>query len=115
MRTVVAVCVCVVIPFILDVRLVDIPAGVTREKGHLEFFVHLPSAVLASIFLARRIQPFLSLVDHEVEFYVVTNQSFSTWAFFRYVSFFVRKNSSSCDCTDIRTHVPTSEGFEVTN
>ena len=29
--------------------------------------------------------------------------------------FFVRKNSSSCDCTEIRIHVPTSEGFEVTN
>ena len=24
-----------------------------------------------------------------------------------------RKNPSSCDCTGIRTHVPTSEGFEV--
>ena len=29
--------------------------------------------------------------------------------------FFVKKNPSSCDCTKIRTHVPTSEGFEVTN
>ena len=29
--------------------------------------------------------------------------------------FFVRKNPNSCDCTEIRTHVPTSEGFEVTN
>ena len=29
--------------------------------------------------------------------------------------FFVRKNPSSCDCTYIRTHVPMSEGFEVTN
>ena len=28
---------------------------------------------------------------------------------------FVRTNPSSCDCTEIRTHVPTSEGFEVTN
>ena len=28
---------------------------------------------------------------------------------------FVRKYLSSCDCTEIRTHVPTSEGFEVTN
>ena len=27
----------------------------------------------------------------------------------------MRKNPSSCDCTEIRTHVPTSEGFEVTN
>ena len=60
-------CVCVVIPFILDVRLVDVPAGVTQEKGHTGF-LHFPSAVLALIFLARRIQPSLSLVDREVDF-----------------------------------------------
>ena len=59
--------VCVVIPFILDARLVDVPAGVTQEEGHTRF-LHLPSAVSALIFLARRIQPFLSLVDREVEF-----------------------------------------------
>ena len=50
---------------------VIIPAGVTApEEGHTEFFVqHLPCAVHALIFLARRIhQPFLSHVDHEVEF-----------------------------------------------
>ena len=29
--------------------------------------------------------------------------------------FFVSKNLSSCDDTEIRTHVPTSESFEVTN
>ena len=68
--------------FILDVRFVDVPAGVTQEEGHTGF-LHLPSAVLALIYLARRIQPFFSLVDREVEFYVLTNQSFSTcWAFF---------------------------------
>ena len=66
------VCVCVVIPFILDVRFVDVPAGVTQEKGHTGF-LHLPSAVLALIFFARRIfQPFLSLVDREVEFCTLT-------------------------------------------
>ena len=45
--------------------LLDVPAGVThvQEEGHAELLVHLPSAVLALIFLARRIQPFLSLVD----------------------------------------------------
>ena len=82
-------CVCViVIRFILDVRLVHVPAGVTQEEGH-KGFLRLPSAMLASIFLARRFQPFLSLVDREVEFCVLTNQSFSTpWAFF---FFFVRK------------------------
>ena len=55
--------VCVVIPFILDVRVVDVPAGVTQEEGHTGF-LHLPSAVLALVIIARRIQPpFLSLVD----------------------------------------------------
>ena len=52
----------------------DVPAGVTQEEGHTGFFlIHLPSAVRALIFVARRIQPFLSLVDREVEFCVLTN------------------------------------------
>ena len=45
----------------------DVPAGVTQEEGHTGFFIHL-FAVRALIFLARRIQPCLSLVDCEVEF-----------------------------------------------
>ena len=61
----------------------DVPAGVTQEEGHRGFFIHLPSAVRALIFLARRIQPFLSPVDREVEFCVPTISAFSTrWAFF---------------------------------
>ena len=53
----------------------DVPAGVTQKEGHTGFFFHLPSALRALIFLARRIQPlFLSLVDHEVEF-LRTNDS----------------------------------------
>ena len=57
-------CVCVVILFILDVRLAcgRIPAGITREEGHTGF-LHRRSAVLALIFIARRIQLSLSLVD----------------------------------------------------
>ena len=51
----------------------DVPAGVTQEEGHTGFLIHLPSAVRALIFVARRIQPFLSLVDSEVEFCVLTN------------------------------------------
>ena len=39
----------------------DVPAGVTQEEGHTRFSIHLLSAVRAFIFLARRIQPFLSL------------------------------------------------------
>ena len=85
----------------------DVPAGVTQEEGHTGF-LHFSSAVLSLIFIAKMIQPFLSLVDREVEFCVPTNQSFSTsWAFFFF--FFVRKNLSSCDCIEIRTHVSTSE------
>ena len=46
----------------------DVPVEVTQEEGHAGFFIHLPSPVRALIFLARRVQPFLSLVDHELEF-----------------------------------------------
>ena len=66
----VCVCVCVFFPFILDVRLVDVPAEVAQEEGHTGFLIHLPSEVLGLIFLARRIQPFLSHVDCEAEFCV---------------------------------------------
>ena len=44
----------------------DVPAGVTQEEGHTGFLIHLLSAVRAFVFLARRIQPFLSLVNREV-------------------------------------------------
>ena len=50
----------------------DVPAGVTQEEGHTGLFIHLPSATRALISLARRIQPFLSLVDREVDFFVLT-------------------------------------------
>ena len=65
------VCVCVVIPFVMDVRLVDAPAGVTQ--GHTGF-LHLPSAVLAFILIAtQKDSAVLSLVDRKVEFYVPMN------------------------------------------
>ena len=74
--TVVTVCVRVCVfsshPFWTSSSL-DVPAGVTQEEGHTGFLIHLPSAVRALIFVARRIQPFLSLVDREVEFCVLTN------------------------------------------
>ena len=72
--TTVCVCVCVFSshPFWTSSSL-DVPAGVTQEEGHSGFLIHLPSAVRALIFVARRIQPFLSLVDREVEFCVLTN------------------------------------------
>ena len=70
-----SVYVCVVITLlILDVILLaDAPAGVTQEEGHTGFFRLPSSAVLALIFLARRIQLSLSLVDRDVLFCVPTN------------------------------------------
>ena len=62
----VCVCVCVFFPFILDIKFVG-----RTSRGHTGFLIHLLSAVRALIFLARRIQPFLSLVDREVEFCVL--------------------------------------------
>ena len=52
----------------------DVPAGVTQEQGHTGLH-HLPSAVLALMFLAENIQPLLSLLDREVEFCVRINRS----------------------------------------
>ena len=87
-----AVCVCVFSSHSFWTSM-DVPAGVTQEEGNTGFSIHLLSAVRALIFLARRIQPFLSLVDREVEFCVLTIESFSTrWAFlFSFFSFSVRK------------------------
>ena len=77
----VCVCLCIVIPVILDLRLLDAPAEVTQEEG-LTVFLHLPPAVLALIFITRRVQLFLSLVDRAVEFCVPADLSFSVccWA-----------------------------------
>ena len=62
-----------VIPFILDVRLVDVyQPGLHMEEGHTGLFLHLPSAVLALIFIARRIQPPPFLIDRDVEYCVPT-------------------------------------------
>ena len=69
----IVLCVCVFFPSIWTSSSLDVPAGVTQEEGHTGFLIHLPSAVRALIFVARRIQPFLSLVDREVEFCVQTN------------------------------------------
>ena len=65
------VCVCF-LPIYSGPGLLDVPAGVTQEEGHTGFLVHLSPAVLALIFLARRIQPFLSLFDREDDFCVLT-------------------------------------------
>ena len=78
----------------------DVPAGVTQEEGHTGFLIHLLSAVHALMFLARRIQPFRSLVDREVEFCVLT-----ILIVLHPSSFLVRKIPF---CRD-RTHVPTCQ------
>ena len=46
----VCVCVCVVIPFILDVKLVDARAGVTQEEGHTQDFPTFLSRCLPYFF-----------------------------------------------------------------
>ena len=69
---VLCVCVCFSSHSFWTSSSLDVPAGVTQEEGHTGFFIHLLSAVRALISLARRIQPFLSLVDREVEICVLT-------------------------------------------
>ena len=46
----VCVCMCGVIPFILGVRLVDVPVGVSQKEGHTGFLIHLPFGMLVLIF-----------------------------------------------------------------
>ena len=60
-------------PSILDIKFVGRTSRGVTQEGHAGFLIkHLLSAVRALVFLARRIQPFLSLVDREVEFCVLT-------------------------------------------
>ena len=93
-------------PFILDVKFIG-----STSRGHTGFLIHLPSAVCAFIFLARRVQPFLSLVDREVKFmYQRSNRSPLVGHFFFF--FIVRKISCYWD-SNLRPNV--SEGYKVTN
>ena len=80
----------------------DVPAGVTQEEGHTGFFIHFPSTVRTLIFLARRIQPFLSLVDREVEL-LCTNDLIALHSLGIY---FFREKNPLCR---VRTHVPTCQ------
>ena len=65
--------------------------------------------VFCGAFFARRIQPSLPSSTGKSNF-VNPRHNHSTL-----VGHDVRNNPSSCDCAEILTHVPTSEGFEVTN
>ena len=58
---------CVFFPSILDIKFVGRTSRGHTGGSHTGFIIHLLSAVRALIFLAKRIQPFLSLVDREVE------------------------------------------------
>ena len=95
----VCVCVCVSFTFILDVKFVGCTSrGHTGGRSHR--IIYPPSSFCDAyfFFLARRIQPFLSLVDRKVEF-CVTIQPFSTcWAFLGKIS-----------VTGIRTLRPTCQ------
>ena len=85
----------------------DVPAGVTQEEGHTGFLIHLLSAVHALIFLVRRIQPFLSLVDREVEFCVLTSLIvLHPLGIFSFVFLFFSEKNPVCQD---RTHVPTCQ------
>ena len=81
----------------------DVPAGFPQEEDHTGFFIHLLSAVHAFIFLARRIQAFLSLVDRNVDFFVLT--------FFIFI-FLVKKNPRY---RNSNSPPNVSESYEVTN
>ena len=66
-------CVCIFFPYILDVKFVGCTSrDVTQEEGQTGFLIHLRSAVHAFVILTRGIKPFLSLVNYEVEFCVLT-------------------------------------------
>ena len=69
----VCVCVCVFSSHLFwTSSSLDVPAGVAQEEGHTGFIIRFPSAVNFFIFLARKIQPFVFVVDREVEFCVLT-------------------------------------------
>ena len=117
----VLVCVCcVAIPFILDVRLCGRTGrGHTGGRSHricppsfcgacLNFYREKDSAVPFPRRLGSRI-----IFTHQL---IVLHFLGMIFIFiFYFILLFVRKNPSLCDCSEIRTHLPKSEGFELTN
>ena len=85
----------------------DVPAGVTQEEGHTGFLIHLLSAARALTFLARRIQPLLSLVDREVEF-LCTNDLIVLHPLSILFFVFLLFSEKNPVCRH-RTHVPTCQ------
>ena len=89
---------CVVFPFILDARLVDVPAGATQKEDYTGFLIHLPSAVLALNFSRERFShSFPSSTVKSNLVYQRTNRSPLLIELF-----FVRKNTSSAP-TNVET------------
>ena len=87
------------------------PGSHRQEEGHTGFLLYLLSFCGACfVFLAKRIQPFLSLVDREVEFCVLNDLIVLHLLgiyFILLFYFLARKNSSRI--TGIRTQVPTCQ------
>ena len=93
----------------------DAPAEVTQKEGHTGFLFFFLSAMIALILMATRIQPSLSLATVNSNFvYPQINRSILVEHYLHFI-LFVRNSPGSCVCTEIRTHVSTSKGFEVTN
>ena len=93
------------------------PGSRTGGRSH-PGFLQFPSAVLALVFSRERFSHLFPSSTVESNFvYPRTNRSPHVGHDFLFFYFFIllRKNASSCDCTEkTRTQVPTSEGFEVT-
>ena len=65
-----AVCLCVFFPFILDIKFVGRTSR-GHKGGRSHRISHPPSFCGACLIFSREIQPFLSLVDLEVDFCVL--------------------------------------------
>ena len=95
--------------FILDVKFVG-----SISRGHTGFLIHLPSAVLALIFLARRYQPFLFIVDHEVDFLCNDLIVLHLLGIFVFIFIIlVRKNSSYRDSNSTSQRVRRLRGYQM--
>ena len=94
----------------------DAPAGVTQEEDHTHR-ISPPSFCGACLHFFREkhsaIHPFpSSTVKSSISNFVYPlGHGFLIYIFYC----FERENPSSCDRTEIQTHVPTSDGFEVTD
>ena len=93
----------------------DVPAGVIQEEGHTGFLIYLPSAVRALIFIARRIQPFLSLVEPEVEFCVLRSTNDLIVLHYLLGVFFFFFNGKNPVYRESNSRPNVSDGFEVTS